>query len=128
MVGALVTLSPLQHEFMERKTSLSLPREVPRLSTPNLWVHAVQEARLVLSHLQFPRRVRVKVGHTGGLCTTLSPAQTMLQTAMAPVGRLAPFLCYLALPLRFSRPSWTRLSRSVCRRLLLLLCPGLLWG
>lgn len=57
-----------------------------RLSTPNLWVHAVQEARLVLNHLHSPRRVRVKVGHSGGLCTTQNPAQTMLQTAVAPVG------------------------------------------
>lgn len=90
---------------MERKTSLSLPRDVSRLFAPNLWVHAVQDTPLVLNNLPSRKEIKSKVGYT--LCTAQSPAQTVLQTAIIPVGWPAPLLCYLALPLRLSRPSWT---------------------
>lgn len=66
---------------MERKTSLSLPRDVSRLFAPNLWVHA-----LVLNNFPSRKGIKSKVGYIGILCTGQSPAQTVLQTAMIPVG------------------------------------------
>lgn len=63
-----------------------LPRAVCRLSTPSLWINAVQEAPLTLNHLLQARRVRLREGHVGGPFLAHSPAQHVLQTTMAPVG------------------------------------------